>query len=402
MEQAQRPHATRKLRNKAVAGARQSARGLLNDDDGDGGKSGSGGDGGAGGSGSGGASGSAAAGGSVTPFFPSSSHGGGNGGYFGIGTAANGLGSLLQNMGFSTADVLALTAAGRLGFHFGAPAKKEQARKAKESQTGAEEETDADKTATAIASSSKIPDAPASSSSTRQATRGLKRKAKDNITSPPGESSLPVDVMEAIAVQEASRASEDGVFAGLDSGVAGLHLLPASFLDALGLGGPGSGFGAGGLSGLLEGTGAHAPSIIVGPGGTSSAKNKKKKGGAALASAAAAAAGNDDAGDGDGAGGGLGLSGAGGSGGAGGSQLDGSGAGGGAGGSGTGGSGANAGGAPATTAAGLVAASIAAGPGGRLRWDVGKSLLSLTSAKTIEIEGDLINLRKIGSKRRRR
>ncbi|KAL4401237.1 hypothetical protein ACI68E_002568 [Malassezia pachydermatis] len=40
--------------------------------------------------------------------------------------------------------------------------------------------------------------------------------------------------------------------------------------------------------------------------------------------------------------------------------------------------------------------------GGRLRWDTAKCLAQLTSAKDIEIESDLININKIGTKRRRR
>lgn len=37
-----------------------------------------------------------------------------------------------------------------------------------------------------------------------------------------------------------------------------------------------------------------------------------------------------------------------------------------------------------------------------LRWDVGKSLVGLTAAKDFEVEGDLVNMRKAGGKRRRR
>lgn len=40
--------------------------------------------------------------------------------------------------------------------------------------------------------------------------------------------------------------------------------------------------------------------------------------------------------------------------------------------------------------------------GGRLRWDTAKCLSQLTSAKDIEVESDLINIHKIGHKRRRR
>lgn len=39
--------------------------------------------------------------------------------------------------------------------------------------------------------------------------------------------------------------------------------------------------------------------------------------------------------------------------------------------------------------------------GGRLRWDTSKCLSQLTSAKDFEVESDLINIRKIGGKRRR-
>lgn len=37
-----------------------------------------------------------------------------------------------------------------------------------------------------------------------------------------------------------------------------------------------------------------------------------------------------------------------------------------------------------------------------VRWDVGKSLTGLTTAKDFEVEGDLVNMRKVGGKRRRR
>ena len=40
--------------------------------------------------------------------------------------------------------------------------------------------------------------------------------------------------------------------------------------------------------------------------------------------------------------------------------------------------------------------------GGRLRWDTAKCLSQLTGAKDIEVESDLINIHKIGHKRRRR
>jgi len=40
--------------------------------------------------------------------------------------------------------------------------------------------------------------------------------------------------------------------------------------------------------------------------------------------------------------------------------------------------------------------------GGRLRWDTAKCLSQLTSAKDFEVDSDLINIRKIGPKRRRR
>ena len=40
--------------------------------------------------------------------------------------------------------------------------------------------------------------------------------------------------------------------------------------------------------------------------------------------------------------------------------------------------------------------------GGRLRWDTAKCLSQLTGAKDIEVESDLINIHKIGNKRRRR
>lgn len=40
--------------------------------------------------------------------------------------------------------------------------------------------------------------------------------------------------------------------------------------------------------------------------------------------------------------------------------------------------------------------------GGRLRWDTAKCLSQLTSAKDIEVEADLIHIRKVNSKRRRR
>jgi hypothetical protein len=55
----------------------------------------------------------------------------------------------------------------------------------------------------------------------------------------------------------------------------------------------------------------------------------------------------------------------------------------------------------AAAAAAVAAASLAIGTG-RLRWDQGKSVGQLTSAKDIEIESDLINIRKMGNKRRRR
>ena len=305
-----------------------------------------------------------------------------NPGYFGIGTAANGLGGLLQNMGFSTADVLALTAAGRLGFQLGPYASgentpEEQRQASDEQHEKAAEEDD-------VTMNDAQNDEAEGSTSRKKSFKGnRKRKRKAD----------PIDVLHAIAEQETAQqqGSSKGMTAGLDTGVGGLHLTPAAFLDALGLGGPGSGFGAGGLSGLLEGTGAHTPSIIVGPGGPNSAKSKKK----AKAAAAAAASAAVDSGDGTSdAGGGVGPGG----------QVTGEG---GASGiiGGQGGLAANggggAGGGP-STAAGVLAATIAAGPGGRLRWDVGKSLLSLTSAKDYEIESDLINIRKIGGKRRRR
>lgn len=55
----------------------------------------------------------------------------------------------------------------------------------------------------------------------------------------------------------------------------------------------------------------------------------------------------------------------------------------------------------AAAAAAAAAASLAIGTG-RLRWEPGKSVGQLTSAKDIEIESDLINIRKTGNKRRRR
>lgn len=55
----------------------------------------------------------------------------------------------------------------------------------------------------------------------------------------------------------------------------------------------------------------------------------------------------------------------------------------------------------AAAAAAAAAASLAIGTG-RLRWDQGKSVGQLTSAKDIEIESDLISIRKTGNKRRRR
>ena len=55
----------------------------------------------------------------------------------------------------------------------------------------------------------------------------------------------------------------------------------------------------------------------------------------------------------------------------------------------------------AAAAAAAAAASLASGAG-RLRWDQGKSVGQLSSAKDIEIESDLINIRKNGAKRRRR
>lgn len=57
--------------------------------------------------------------------------------------------------------------------------------------------------------------------------------------------------------------------------------------------------------------------------------------------------------------------------------------------------------AAAAAAAALAAATMLSG-NGRLRWDQGKSVGQLTSAKDIEIESDLINIRKVGNKRRRR
>lgn len=56
----------------------------------------------------------------------------------------------------------------------------------------------------------------------------------------------------------------------------------------------------------------------------------------------------------------------------------------------------------AAAAAAAVAAATMLNGGGRLRWDQGKSVGQLTSAKDIEIESDLINIRKVGNKRRRR
>lgn len=55
----------------------------------------------------------------------------------------------------------------------------------------------------------------------------------------------------------------------------------------------------------------------------------------------------------------------------------------------------------AAAAAAAAAASLNIGTG-RLRWDQGKSVGHLTSAKDIEIESDLISIRKTGNKRRRR
>ena len=353
LEQSQQRHNTRKLRNKAPTGS--SSRRVAGDED----------DGkeslvvGGGASVSGG-------GGSAVPMGSGGAAGGSGGGYHGIGTASNGLGSLLQNMGFSSSDVLALTAAGRLGFQFNTGVGESNANTSRGGTTDA-----------------------ANGKSVAKA-KGKKRKA-DNTA----------EAAEALATWSAAQGASQGVFAGLDSGVGGLNLTPAAFLDALGLGGAGSGFGAGGLSGLLEGTGAHAPSIIVGPGGANSTKSKKKKQIATqvLLQAAAQAAGEDvmrgasPAPGGDGSsivmGGMIGSKD--------GSAMQ-------AGASATGGSGASANGAagsgagPASAAAGI----LAAGPGGRLRWDIGKSLLHLTAAKDFEIEADLIHLRKIGGKRRRR
>lgn len=56
----------------------------------------------------------------------------------------------------------------------------------------------------------------------------------------------------------------------------------------------------------------------------------------------------------------------------------------------------------AAAAAAAVAAATMLNGSGRLRWDQGKSVGQLTSAKDIEIESDLINIRKVGNKRRRR
>ncbi|PWN37949.1 uncharacterized protein FA14DRAFT_166896 [Meira miltonrushii] len=58
--------------------------------------------------------------------------------------------------------------------------------------------------------------------------------------------------------------------------------------------------------------------------------------------------------------------------------------------------------AAAAAAAAAVAAATMVNGTGRLRWDQGKSVGQLTSAKDIEIESDLINIRKVGNKRRRR
>lgn len=55
----------------------------------------------------------------------------------------------------------------------------------------------------------------------------------------------------------------------------------------------------------------------------------------------------------------------------------------------------------AAAAAAVAAASLAIGTG-RTRWEQGKSVGQLTSAKDIEIESDLISIRKMGNKRRRR
>lgn len=91
-------------------------------------------------------------------------------------------------------------------------------------------------------------------------------------------------------------------------------------------------------------------------------KSKKKGGKSAAAAAAAAAAGAGNGGDGDEDGGGS-----------------------------------------SRAAAAAAAAAVGSIPGtGRLRWDVGKSLSQLTGAKDFEVEGDLINIRKSGGKRRRR
>ncbi|KDN38573.1 hypothetical protein K437DRAFT_251225 [Tilletiaria anomala UBC 951] len=375
IEQAQRSHPTRSLRNKAHGGSRARGRGLMDDaDEGDKGNVANGG------------LGTAAAAAAVV-VNASAGDAGADGrsgvGYLGIGTAANGLGSLLQNQGHTSAQVLGLITAGRLGLQFNGPSVGAEAKGKGNGKSKAQigdttgERPDA-KDTDAIMTSGDAPGT-AEGLSTTTAARAAKvngfKRTFDQVA-----------MLEAIAAMEASKGegTSSGDFVGMDAApVNGFYLTPAAFLDALGLGGPGSGVGAaaasaGGLNGILEGTGAHAPSIIVGPGGPNSAKSKKKAKAAAAAAAATAAAsiGADGAAEGAAGSSAVALNG----------SLVGAAS------QGTGGS----------SAAAAAAAVAAAGPGGRLRWDVGKSLQQLTAAKDFEIESDLIGVRKIGGKRSRR